>query len=231
MKTVLTIIFIFVIHAAQAQKLVGKIENHHKGEMDIVLTMFGFDKPVKIGKLNTSGNFEIDLSKNPAENLSNEDAAVFISNLSYGFQYGCGNPADFPEGNAKIAADAGFIALWQNNTWAGSLFPVSDEKLMPWMDDSGYNDAVPGSFYKVLLLTQPVELKTKCTNFDFYDGRDIEIAVECDLWLMKGLNLVQYQLQSVYKTNPDIRAAFPTKLKITAADKTSGIIWKAKYFY
>lgn len=64
--------------------------------------MFGFDKLVKIGTLNASGDFEIDLSANPAENLSKEDYDTFISRLSYGFQYGCGNPDDFPEGEPKI---------------------------------------------------------------------------------------------------------------------------------
>ena len=231
MRTILTFIIIFTINSIHAQKFIGKIENHNKGEMDIVLTMFGFDQLIKIGKLYASGDFEIDLSKNPSENVSKEDFDTYISNLSYGFQFGCGNPSDFPEGEAKIACDAGFIALWQNNTWAGSLFPVSDEKLQLWMDDSGYNDAVQGSFYKVLLLTQAVELQKKCTNFDFYDEKDIEIAIEFDLQLKKGLNLVQYQLESIYKTNPDIRAAFPIKIKITAADKNSNIIWKAKYFY
>lgn len=231
MKIALVLIFILAINSTHAQKFSGTVENHSKGAMDIVLTMFGFDKLVKIGELKADGNFEIDLSKNPSENVSKEDFDTYISNLSYGFQFGCGNPSDFPEGEAKIACDAGFIALWQNNTWAGSLFPVSDEKLQLWMDDSGYNDAVQGSFYKVLLLTQAVELQKKCTNFDFYDEKDIEIAIEFDLQLKKGLNLVQYQLESIYKTNPDIRAAFPIKIKITAADKNSNIIWKAKYFY
>lgn len=231
MKTVTTIILIFAINTAHAQKFSGKVENHNKGDMDIVLTMFGFDKLVKIGELKADGNFEIDLSKNPTENLSNEDLDMFISNLSYGFQYGCGNPNDFPEGEAKIACDAGFIALWQNNTWAGTLFPVSDEKLQLWMDDNGYNDAVEGSFFKILVLTEAVDFQKKCTNFDYYDEKDIEMAIEFDLQLNKGLNLVQYQLESIYKTDPNIRAAFPIKVKMTAADENPNIIWMAKYFY
>ncbi|PKP27032.1 MAG: hypothetical protein CVU03_00335 [Bacteroidetes bacterium HGW-Bacteroidetes-2] len=231
MKTALVIIFILAINTTYAQKFSGTLENHSKGEMDIVLTLFGFDKLVKIGELKADGNFEIDLSKNPAENLTKEDQEMFISNLSYGFQYGCGDPNDFPEGEAKIASDAGFIALWQNNTWAGSLFPVSDEKLQLWLDDNSYNDAVQGSFYKVLLLTQAVELQKKCTNFDYYDEKDIEVGVEFDVKLKEGLNLVQYQLQTIYKTDPDVRASFPNTIKITNAGENPPIIWIAKYFY
>jgi hypothetical protein len=209
----------------------GKIENHNKGEMDIVLTMFGFDKLVKLGTLSANGDFEIDLSGNPAEKLSKEESDVFISRLSYGFQYGCGDPDDFPEGEPQIACDAGFIALWANETWAGSLFPVSDEKLKLWMEDNGYNDAVEASFYKVLLLTEDVEVKKQCKNFDYYNDKDVEVEIEYDLKLKKGLNLVQYQLGSIYKTDPNIRAAFPTKVKMTGAGDNPEIIWLANYFW
>lgn len=231
MKTLLTLVLLVTLITAQAKKISGKIEGHNKGEMDIVLTMFGFDKLVKIGTLNASGDFEINLSANPAENLSKEDFDMFISRLSYGFQYGCGNPDDFPEGEPKIACDAGFIALWANNEWSGTLFPVSDEKLKPWMEDSGYNDAVKASFYKVLLVTEDVEVQKKCNNFDYYNEKDIEVGIEFDIKLKKGLNLVQYQFESIYKTDPSIRAAFPTKVKMTGAGENPAIIWMAKYFF
>jgi hypothetical protein len=231
MKTLLTLVLMVTLISARAQKFSGKIEGHNKGEMDVVLTMFGLDKLVKIGTLSASGDFEIDLSANPAENLSKEDTDMFISRLSYGFQYGCGNPDDFPEGEPNIARDAGFIALWANNEWSGSMFPVSDEKLQPWMEDNGYNDAVPASFYKVLLVTEDVEVHKKCNNFDYYNDKDIEVGIEYDLKLKKGLNLVQYQLESIYKTDPNIRASFPTKIKMTNAGENPEIIWMAKYFF
>lgn len=231
MRLSLTILLLVILASAQAQKISGKIEGHNKGEMDIVLTMFGFDKLVKIGTLGASGDFEIDLSANPAENLSKEDFDMFIAPLSFGFQYGCGNPDDFPEGEAKIACDAGFIALWANDTWTGSLFPVSDSKLQPWMEDNGYNDAIEASFYKVLLLTDDVGFHKKCTNYDYYDNKDVETEIEFDLHLKKGLNLIQYKLESIYKTDPDIRASFPTKVKMTEAGENPEIVWMAKYFY
>ncbi len=229
--TLLTFILLFIVITVQAQRFSGTIENHDKGEMDIVLTMFGFDKLVKIGTLQAAGNFEIDLTTDPLVTLTNEDRAFYIDKLAYGFQYSCANPDDFPKGKPKIARDAGYIALWQSDTWAGTLFPVSNEKLQLWMDDSGYNDAEEGSFYKVLLVTEAVELQKKCTNSDFYDEKDIEIAIEFDIRLNKGLNLVKYQLETIYKTDPNIRASFPTKVKITDSNENQQIIWKAKYFY
>lgn len=231
MKTFLTLVLFVTLVPARAQKISGKIEGHNKGEMDIVLTMFGFDKLVKIGTLGGSGDFMIDLSANPAGNLSKAEADMYISNLSHGFQFGCGNPDDFPEGEPKIACDAGFIALWANNEWTGTLFPVSDKDLQPWLEDSGYNDPVQASFYKVLLVTEDVELQKQCNNFDHYNDKDIEIGIEYDLKLKKGLNLVQYKLESIYKTDPNVRASFPTKVKMTDAGENPEIIWLAKYFY
>jgi len=58
-----------------------------------------------------------------------------------------------------------------------------------------------------------------------------KVDIEYDLKLKKGLNLVQYQLESVYKTDPSIRAAFPTKIKMTNAGENPEIIWMAKYFF
>ena len=231
MKVLLTEILLATTVFTYAQKWSGKIEGHDKGEMDIVLTMFGMEKPVKIGTLNANGDFEINLSVNPTEKLSEEERELYISNLSYGFQYVCGNPGDFPEGEAKIASSAQHIALWADNTWAGVLFPVSDLKLQLWMEDNGFNDAVEGSFYQVLLVTEDVNLQKKCTNFDYYNDEDIEVNVEYDLKLKKGLNLIAYQLESVYKTNPDIRASFPKKIRMTNAGDNPKIMWIAKYFF
>ncbi|NCU36141.1 hypothetical protein EOM75_09040 [Candidatus Falkowbacteria bacterium] len=99
------------------------------------------------------------------------------------------------------------------------------------MEDDGYNDAVESSFYKILLVTEDVDLQKKCNNFDYYNDQDVEVEVEFDLKLKKGLNLVEYQLESVYETDPNIRAAFPIKVKMTNAGEQPQIIWMAKYFW
>ena len=216
---------------ARAQKISGKVANHKKGDMDVVLTLFGLDEPVKIGTLDTDGNLQFDLSSYPAENLSEEETGFFIDRLVYGFEYVCGNPDDFPEGEPKIARSAGFIALWANNQWSGTLFSVTDEKLKLWMEDNGYNDAVEASYYKVLLVTEDVVIQKKCNNFDYYNDKDVEVTLEYDIHLKKGLNFVEYQLQSVFKTDPEIRAAFPDKIKITNPVENPPIIWMASYFY
>jgi hypothetical protein len=232
MKRVSVLILLAVIvFFAKAQKFSGKVANHEKGDMDVVLTMFGFEKLVKIGNLSADGTLEIDLSDDPSGMLTDEDRDFYIDRLVFGFQFVCGNPDDFPEGEPKIARDAGFIALWANDTWAGTLFPVTDEKLRLWMEDDGYNDAVQASFYKVLLVTEDVELQKQCSNSNTYDGKNVDVNLEYNISLKKGLNLVEYQIQSVFKTDPDVRAAFPEKVKMTNPDENPPIIWMASYFW
>jgi hypothetical protein len=230
-KISILILEVMVSFSARAQKFSGKVAGHDKGEMDVVLTMFGFEKLVKIGTLSADGILEIDLSEDPTGMLSEEDREFYIDRLVYGFQYVCGNPDDFPEGESKISRDAGLIALWANDTWAGTLFPVTDEKLRLWMEDDGYNDAVQASFYKVLLVTEDVKLTKQCNNYDYYDEKDVEVNLEYDIRLKKGLNLVEYQIKSVFKTDPDVRAAFPEKVKMTNPDENPPIIWMASYFW
>lgn len=231
MKVNLTLMFVMVWTIIEAQTYSGKVANHEKGDMDVVLTMFGFDKLVKIGTLSADGTLRIDLSADPSQTLTDEERGFYIDRLAYGFQFVCGNPDDFPEGEPKIARDAGFIALWAKDAWAGTLFPVTDEKLRLWMEDDGYNDAVEASFYKVLLVTDDVKLQKKCSNFNYYEDKDVEVNLEYDISLKKGLNLVEYQIQSVFKTDPDVRAAFPDKLKITNHAAAPAITWMASYFW
>jgi len=67
--------------------------------------------------------------------------------------------------------------------------------------------------------------------YDLLELHRDEVDIEFDIKLKKGLNLVQYQLGSIYKTDPDIRASFPSKVKITGAGENPQIVWMAKYFY
>lgn len=231
MKGTFALVLSLMFLVSQGQTFSGKVANHTKGDMDVVLTLFGMDKPVKIGTLDANGNLKIDFSSNPAENLSEDEAGFFIDRLVYGFEYVCGNPDDFPEGEPKIARSAGFIALWANDQWSGTLFPVTNEKLKFWLEDNGYNDAVEASYYRVLLVTEDVNLSKKCNNSDFYEGENVEVNIEYDIRLKKGLNMVEYQIQSVFKTDPEIRASFPDKVKITNHTDNPPIIWLANYFW
>ena len=230
-KATFTFMFLLAIALVSAQTYSAKVANHEKGDMDVVLTIFGFDNLVKIGTLSADGTLKIDLSADPSETLTDEERGFYIDKLAYGFQFVCGNPDDFPEGEPKIARDAGFIALWANNQWSGTLYPVTDEKLRLWMEDDGYNDAVKASFYKVLLVTEDVTLQKQCGNYNSYEDKSVDVQLEYDIKLKKGLNLVEYQIQSVFKTDPDIRASFPDKVKITNHSESAPILWMASYFW
>ena len=230
-KVTFTLMFLLAITIVNAQTYSTKVANHEKGDMDVVLTMFGFDKLVKIGTLSADGTLKIDLSADPSQTLTDEERGFYIDRLAYGFQFVCGNPDDFPEGAPEIARHAGFIALWANDTWAGTLFPVTDEKLRLWMEDDGYNDAVEASFFKVLLVTEDVKLQKNCSDYNSYEDKNVDVHLEYDISLKKGLNLVEYQIQSVFKTDPEIRAAFPDKVKITNHGENPSILWMASYFW
>lgn len=232
MRTLFTGLLAFsLVSGASGQQFTGKVAGHSKGEMDVVLTIFGFDKLVKIGTLSADGTLYIDLSQDPSGMLTPDEHEFYIGELTFGFHYVCGNPDDFPEGRPRIARDAGFIALWADEQWSGTLFPVTDERLRMWMEDEGYNDAVEASFFKVLMVTEEVELKKQCGNTDYYNDKNIDVNIEYDIRLKKGLNLVEYKIRSVYPTDPDIRAAFPDKVSITNPDTNPPIIWMASYFW
>lgn len=64
-----------------------------------------------------------------------------------------------------------------------------------------------------------------------HNNNNVEVNLKYDIRLKKGLNLLEYQIQSVFKTNPDVRAAFPDKVKITNSAENPPIMWMASYFW
>jgi hypothetical protein len=112
-------------------------------------------------------------------------------------------PTIFLKANPKLPVMLVLLPCGQMIPGRVRFFLYPTKEFQPWMEDSGYNDAVQASFYKVLPVTEDVEVQKKCNNFDYYNDKDIEVRIEYDLKLEKGLKLVQYQFEFIYKTDYD----------------------------
>ncbi|MCL6259012.1 hypothetical protein M3O96_07940 [Aquiflexum sp. TKW24L] len=231
MKASFTLFFILTYFFVNGQEITGNIKNHEKSEMDLVLLLFGMDYPISIGSVDKKGLFTANLDNANLDNIPNENMSMSIGPLYFNFFFNCSNPTDFGGNAEKSAARQDFVRMTKDGEWKGTAFLVSDEGLRPWIEDSGYNNAIKGSFYEVMYVEEDLSIKTSCTSSVYVDD-NTEIGTEYsfDIELKKGFNWVEYTILEVYKTDPSIRASFPSKVTISNMKDPSKMLWVGTYY-
>lgn len=231
MKTIITLIFICVFLTGNAQEITGKIQNHEKSEMDIVLMLFGMDNPISIGTVDKKGDFKVSLENISVDHIPQENKSMSMGELYFSFFFNCNDREAFGDDFDKSAVKQDYVRLTKDGNWSGTVFLVSDKALRPWLEDPGYNNAVEGSFYEVMYVEEDIQIKMTCTsrvNADEYT--EVETIYNFDIELKKGFNWIQYTIQEVYETNPEIRASFPTKVTISNLKDPSKMLWVGTYY-
>jgi hypothetical protein len=228
-KISILILVAMVSFSVQAQKISGKVEGHNKGEMDITIMAFGLDNLISAGKVDKKGNFSVNLNlATVSESLAQADNML---PLHFSFFFKCLDIRKFGLFEKTPAMREDYLRLVSNNQWAGTVFLVSDPALIPWLEDSSYKDAVKGTFYEVLYMTEDVILDFTCENEVFADeNTNAEVTYIFDIELKKGFNWVQYDIEEVFETNPDIRAKFPSKVTIRNIQDPASMLWVGKYY-
>jgi len=231
MKPTLILCFMCCFFWANAQEMTGKIKNHEKDDMDLVLMLFGMDYPVSIGKVDKKGQFIANLENLSLDQIPEENLSMSMGPLYWNFHFNCNDSDAFGENAEYLAARQDFVRMTKNGDWAGTVFLVSDEGLRPWIEDSGYNNAIKGSFYEVMYVADDVSLNMTC-NSSVYASDNEEVATEYkfDIELKKGFNWVEYTIEEVHETDPNIRASFPSKVTISNVKDPSKILWVGTYY-
>ncbi len=231
MKLALTLSLACFVHCANAQEIKGKIENHPNSQMELVLMLFGMENPISIGTIDKKGQFTASLDNISLDDISAENKSMFIGELYFSFFFSCNDREAFGENFDKPAVRQDYVRMTNKGEWAGTVFLVSDEGLRPWLEDSGYNNAIEGSFYEVLYVEEDLSIKMTCAS-NVYAADDVEVETEYsfDIDLKKGFNWVEYTINEVYETDPDIRASFPSKVKIQNLQDPSKMKWIGIYY-
>ncbi|SMD44229.1 hypothetical protein SAMN00777080_2849 [Aquiflexum balticum DSM 16537] len=231
MKPILILCFMCCFFWANAQEITGNVKNHNKSEMDLVLMLFGMDYPVSIGKVDKKGQFTANLDNLSLDQIPEENMSMSMGPLYFNFHFNCNNSDAFGENAEKLAARQDFVRLTKNGDWVGTVFLVSDEGLRPWIEDSGYNNAIKGSFYEVMYVADDVSLNMTCNSSVYAsDNEEVETEYNFDIKLKKGFNWVEYTIEEVHETDPNIRASFPSKVSISNVKDPSKILWVGTYY-
>ena len=62
------------------------------------------------------------------------------------------------------------------------------------------------------------------------DNGDAQIVYNYNLNLKAGFNFIEYKIESIYKTDPNIMASFPDKVRVTDVKGIPNCRWIGKYF-
>jgi hypothetical protein len=216
---------------AKAQEITGKIQNHEKSEMDLVLMLFGMDNPISIGTVDKNGQFTADLADINIDQIPEEFKSMSLGPLYFNFHFNCNDAKDFGENGEKLAARQDFVRMTKNGDWSGTVFLVSDEKIKNWMEDPGYINAVKGSFYEVMYVEEDVAISMTCVSSVYVDeNQQIESHYRFDVELKKGFNWVEYTIEEIHETDPNVRASFPSKVTVSNMKDSSKVLWIGSYF-
>ncbi|GAA4804976.1 hypothetical protein [Litoribaculum gwangyangense] len=228
---VLTVsLFIFYLGFSQTQP---KLANNplESIEYNMMVMPFGMENPIKIGSISKSGDINFDFPKE-LKNISEEDKNSESVKLWYSLFSQCDNGMDMVKEKDNIFSfDSGVISLSTNdNPYAGVIFTLSDENLMPWVEDPAYIEPILGSYYELIYVAKPFEYHGNCITTKMTDTSDTEINYNYNLNLKAGFNFIEYKIEHIYKTDPNVMASFPDKVTVTNVEGVPNCKWIGKYF-
>lgn len=210
-----------------------KLDNYPFKSLDVnvMVIPFGMEQPIKIGTMSPSGDIQFDI---PTElpQLSKETKDNFMSDVAYTLFDVCDNASEVLSGKDNIASvDTGALSLWtSDNRYVGVIFAVSDENLMPWVEDPAYIEPILGSYFELIYVAKAFQYEGECEQTRMMDDGDANITYHYNLKLKAGFNFVEYKIEHIHKTDPNVMASFPDKVLVSAVEGIPNCKWIGKYF-
>lgn len=231
-KNILLIISLLVLCLGYSQAK-PKLENYPFGSLEVNLMVmpFGMDNAIKIGTISKSGEINFDF---PSElkNISKDNQESESSKLWYTLFSQCDNGAEIiAEKDNIFSFDTGAISLWTNDDrYVGVIFPLSNEDLLPWVEDPAYMEPVLGSYFELIYVAKPFQYQGNCTSTRMLDNGDAQIVYNYTLNFSAGFNFIEYKIEHIYKTDPNVMASFPDKVSVKIIEGIPNCKWIGKYF-
>lgn len=228
----LIILFLFISGYSHSQ---AKLDDYNLGNLDfnIIIFPFGMENPIKIGKVTKTGDINFDFPKELPK-LLKDDKESESSKLWYTLFSQCDNAQDMVSEKDNIFSfDTGALSLSTNdNPYAGVVTMVSDENLMPWIEDPSYMEPVFDSYFELIYVAKPYQYKGNCDTSRMMDEgeEDVKIDYTYNLNLKAGFNFIEYKIENIHKTDPNVMASFPDKVSITSVEGIPNCKWVGKYF-
>ena len=208
------------------------IENYPFGSLDvnIVVMPFGMENPLKIGTVSKSGEMQFNFPEQFT--VPEEEKENLSSELWMNLFIKCDKGQEMIAAKDDIFAfKTGYISLWTSeNRYVGVIFPVSDENLVPWIEDPAYNNAALGSYYELVYVAKSFQYNGDCISTETTEKGNVEVVYSYQLNLKPGFNFIKFSIESIYKTDSSERASFPDKITVSNTKDIPNTQWIGKYF-
>ncbi|MGJ8591029.1 MAG: hypothetical protein ACSHXF_00685 [Aquaticitalea sp.] len=233
MKTIVFItISLLIFNCGQSQNQ-PKIEDYPFGSLDVnvMVIPFGMEHPIKIGTMSKSGEIQFEIPK-VLPKISKETEENFMNDVTYTLFDMCDNRSDMISAKENIKSfDTGALSLWTSDErYVGVIFTVSDENLVPWVEDPAYMEPILASYYELIYVEKPFQYKGECVQTQMLDDGDAQTKYVYNLNLQSGFNFIEYKIESIHKTDPNVMASFPDKVLISSVEGIPNCKWIGKYF-
>jgi hypothetical protein len=238
MKKILSLILIIATQTSFAQA-VTQLKDYALGEAEVMVFPFGMEYPVMIGRVSDSGELFLQTPTKLGTDIPADIKEMGMTDLNSSLYFKCDDPLGMDD--VKVIY-AGPIALrTKDNPYAGVLMPVSDEALVPWVDDPLSNEPIKASFFQLVFVETDIDLVFDATCMATLNTgtEDLVSEYQFDLFLTKGFNWIKYELESLisyqhegyYDPNTLETSVLPNRVNITTIQPDSADIkWVAKYF-
>ena len=172
----------------------SKLDPYPFGTLDVnVMVMpFGMENAIKIGDMSKSGDINFGFPKE-LKSISNDDRESESSKLWYTLFSQCDNGMDMvAEKDNIFSFDTGALSLWtSDNRYVGVIFTVSDENLMPWVEDPAYMEPFLGSYFELIYVASSFQYKGECIQTTMLDESEAKITYNYNLNLKAGFNFIE----------------------------------------
>lgn len=198
--------------------------------LDITLTPFGMENPIKVGFVEKSGsgfvNTDIDFSL-LAKAKPNDYSIIISELLSF-----CDDADEiFGQEQNIYALELSPYFLMNNNEVAGFISIVSDTAVANWVNDPEYGKTALGAWYEPVYISENYTYKGTCTYVINPDSSDAETVYDVDINLLSGLNFLEYKIESIYEGEDEALSSNPKKVIVTAHQAVpSNAKWIAHYY-
>lgn len=230
MKLLSLISFLFLSLSIASAQSSATVIPAPSGELTIVLTPFGMENTVLLGSVGKTGkaslNHKVDFS-----DVSESVKSMYWIRISELLSFCDNSTALFSQADKIEVLEMGPLFLYKNAEMAGFVTLVSDTALYKWVNDPGYEDAVPGSYFEMVYVSEPFDYKGSCNQTTDLEMGNIETDFEMDIALKAGLNYLEYKIVSVQDIESGEMGASPKKVMVTShSDLPVNAKWMAYYY-
>lgn len=228
MKTKSPLLFLLIFtlwQSATSQSILPKIENYTKGDIELKITSFGEENPIKVGRITADGTIHFDWPKlDMSTIIDNKFYINSIKNFT-GAKY-CKDPNKVLNNEEVQLVETKFVYLFKYDQVVGCIVPSTQK-------GQEHNEQQLGTTINWIYSYEETNAKVNCiARTEWEDYYRFDKTTNYDLTLKKGWNLISKSLTEIHEWEKGTESGRLPKTKVikTLDQIPDDIHWHLKYW-